>query len=243
MLRFPLKLFPPATHKPYIPNAAISGGTPIVGPPQTADLSTGGVWVYELDLATVRSRAQIAVLLALVAELASGVTLIEVPVLDILQPWPGSARRSRVPFGDGSTFGDTGEFESETIAAVLAADVYMPASPAPPAAPTQAQITVTIGGALLGGEKFSLTGPSGNVRMHMITSISADDGAGNYTVTVKPPFREDTPAGTLLDFNDPRFTAKLDPAAANDAWPAFRVPYLGDAKLRFIESGFPGGAD
>lgn len=216
--RFPLALFPPSQHQPRLAGTALSGGQPINGAPQTADVSTGGWWVYDYDVGLLRTLAQHGAWRAMVAELQSGVQLIEMPVLDALKPWPPG-------------------FPGDPIDAALAADVYMPASPAPPTSPVVARIAITVGGALQGGEYFTVIGPSGAPRLHMVTAIT-DVTGGVSTVRVKPPFREDMPSGTVVDFNAPRFVAKMDIAGGKEAWPSLTPPFLAKPKISFVESGF-----
>lgn len=216
--RFPLALFPPGEHQPWLDGTSLSGGQPINGAPQTADMSTGGWWRYDLDIGLLRTHAQHGAWRAMVGLLNSGVRLIEVPVLDALKPYPPGFPRS-------------------PIEAALAVDVTMPGWPAPPFPPTQGQIRIAVGAALQGGEYFTVIGPSGDSRMHMVVQIT-DVTDGVSTVTVVPPFREDMAAGTDVDFNDPRFLAKIDLPSRKDAWPRMTVPFLAKPKISFIESGF-----
>lgn len=242
MLRLPITLFPPGSHRWYPAGSALSGGTPISGPGQTADASAGGWWINDFEVAILRTLQQFAVWRALLGQLNSGVGLIEVPVLDILQPWPGGVKPALTPFTDEASFSDGGQFLTNPIKATLNANAYMPAFPAPPLSPTQLQIAISVGNPLGGGEYLSIIGPSGNVRLHMVTSVSDTTILGPTssisTVTVIPPIREDMAAGTLVDFNDPRCTMKVDIASVADAWPTMTPPFLARPKIRFIEAGF-----
>jgi hypothetical protein len=234
---FPLVLFAPSEWTWRIVGAPLIGGQPISGPPQTAEVTGGGYWMAEWTPALLSPSRGLAAWRAIVAELSSGVSLLEVPVLDALQPWPAGVAASLVPFSDGSTFDDLSEFFSDAIDATLFADAYMPASPAPPAPPTQAQIEFTAGGALMGGEYFTVVGPSGFAKLHMVTRILST--AGNVaTVCVRPPFREDMAAGTLVDFNRPRCVMKADLSSVEKAWPRMRSAMVSEAAITFMESGF-----
>jgi hypothetical protein len=238
--RFPLALFAPSEHQPYLQGAAQIGGTPIAGPPQSADLGTGGWWVYEIKVARLWGRDQFANWRAFLAQLQSGVALVEVPVLDILQPWPAGLAAPAlpdVPHSDATPFGDASLYDSggAAIVAGFAADAYAPAWPAPPVAPTQGQISITTGAALRGGEYFSVIGPSGAVRMHMVSRILGVAGTVT-TVSFVPPLRENIPAGTPVDFAAPRFLGKADVLTIKDAWPRMTPPFQAAPSIKFVES-------
>lgn len=230
MQRFPMALFAPSEWSWRIAGAAIEGGQPITGPPQTAEVSGGGYWIAEWTPALLSATRALRIWRALVADLTSGVVQIEVPVLDM----PAGAL---VPFADGSTFGDGTELVSGSIEASLASAVYMPAYPAPPASPNVAQIAIASGQALGGGEYFAIVGPSGFAKLHMVTQVNAVDGDVS-TVTVRPPFREDMPAGTTVDFDLPRCVMKADISQIEKAWPRMRGALIADAAITFLESGF-----
>ncbi|MDR3512622.1 MAG: hypothetical protein P4L73_13385 [Caulobacteraceae bacterium] len=235
MDRFPIYLFPPSEHRWYVAGAPLIGGQPIAGPPQSADVAAGGWWVCEWSAAILRTRDQHAAWRAFLATLNSGVNAIEVPALDILQPWPGGVVPLPEPHSDGAPFADDSLYATEPIVASLAAAAYMPAWPAPATAPTQAQIAITSGNALRGGEYFSVTGPSGMVRMHMVCRVLSTSGDVS-TVSLIPPFREDMTSGTAVDFNEPRCTMKGDVASIADAWPKIQPPFVGRPSIKFVEA-------
>ncbi len=216
--RLPLRLLAPSDLQWRIAGAALMGGQPISGAPQTADISTGGWWVCEWQVGVLATLAQHGAWRATLGQLQSGVQVVEVPVLDALQPYPPG-------------------YEGQPIEASLAAAAYMPAYPAPPAASNLAQIEIAVGAALQGGEYFTVVGPSGAPRLHMVTSIVAVAGAVS-TVTVAPPFRENMDAGTPVDFNAPRCTMKADLTSLKDAWPRITPGFLARPKMTFLESGF-----
>lgn len=232
--RFPIRIWPPGTHRWYPQAAAITGGQPISGAQQTADLSTGGSWVCEYS-ATLRTRQQWSAWRAFLVTLNAGVGLVEVPVLDMLQPWPGGVIPQPQPHSDLTPFDDLSLYDTQPISAVLAANAYMPAWPAPATPPTQAQIQILAGAALQGGEWFSVTGPNGEVRLHMIGRIMSVVGDVS-TVSFIPPLREDLAAGTLVDFNEPRCTMKADIGSIADAWPEVTPPFYGRPTIRFLEA-------
>lgn len=247
--RFPVRLFAPSEWKPpYIVGAALSGGQPVSGAAQTADASAGGLWYCDHQVGILRTLDQILAWRAIVARLTSGMVLFDVPFVEGCQPWPGGVRPARTPFSDMAPFSDGSEFVSAPIVAELGAAAYMMASPAPPAPPTQATLLLSACAALRGGEYFSIASPTlDTIYLHLITSIvsrtsDAEATAGapvTAVVTISPPFREDIPAGTAVDFNEPRFTAKANIASIADAWPTMSPPFTARPKISFIESGAP----
>lgn len=240
MIVFPLCMFVPSEWRWFPAGSALSGGTPISGPGQSADAAAGGSHVCEWQIGQLRTIQQIKTYRAILSRLNSGVVLIEVPVLDAGQPWPNGVRPSRTQFSDGVDFSDGSEFVSNPIEASLAADAFMPAWPAPPVAPTQAQISITTQGVVLtGGEYFSIIGPSGSKRLHLVNEIVGDGPSGNvWTVNFTPPFRENMDAGTVVDFNAPACTMKVDVGTVRDAWPTMQVPFTARPKIVFVEAGF-----
>ena len=216
--RLPASLFAPSEWSWRLAGTALVGGVPISGAPQTADVSAGGWWVCDWQVGILRTHAQHGAWRAMLGLMNSGVQLIELPVIDALKPWPVG-------------------FQGDPIDAALAADVYMPAYPAPATSPRLAQIAVAVGAALQGGEYFTVVGPSGAPRLHMVTQVTGVAG-GVSTVTITPPFREDMAAGTSVDFNDPRCTVKADLESLKDAWPRLSPPFLARPKISFLEAGF-----
>jgi hypothetical protein len=244
---FPLALFAPSEHQPYLMGAAQSGGQPLVGPPQTADMATGGWWAYEMQVARLRTRDQFAAWRSFLGGLHTGVGIVEVPILDILQPWPGRGGGTvpghdpwvpmPVPHSDLTPFDDTSPYDGGSpISATLAAAAYAPAWPAPPVPPTQMQVTFAEGAPLRGGEFFSVIGPSGQVWLHMVTRILATSTDGlTVTVSFVPPLRENLAAATAIDFDKPRFLGKVDVASVKDAWPRISPPFQASPSIRFLE--------
>jgi hypothetical protein len=236
MDRFPLRLFAPSEWSWRVAGSALVGGQPIAGAPQTADASTGGWWVATWTPAMLTA-ANVGAWRAVVARLNTGVRLIEVPVLDSLQPFLDGVRPAQTTFTPGGDFSSGAGLITAPITAQLAAAAFMPAYPAPASPPTQAQIQMTTGAPLQGVEYFSVIGPSGASRMHMITGVW-DVAADVYTVSITPPFREDMAAGTALDFNLPYCAMKLDVASAEKAWPVMTSAMVARPSIKFVESGF-----
>ena len=130
-LVFPVGLLAPSDFTWSIDGAAIEGGQPIAGPPQTGEISGGGYWMCEHQVGILRTHAQVGTYRAILSQIFHGAKTIVVPVIDALKPFPaGVGGIDTDPFGDGSTFDDGSEFSGDPIEASLAAAGYMPALPA-----------------------------------------------------------------------------------------------------------------
>ena len=235
MDQFPIAALTPSSWRWDIAGAVLSGGQPVSGPPQTADAACGGWWIFEMDV-TLFDVAQHKVWRAIFGKLKTANSKIAVPVLDAGQPWPsGVSGDAGARFSDDTTFSDGSLFGSDSIDATLAANAYAPAYPSPAAPPTQAQITLTTGKPLEGGEYFSVTGTSGDPRLHLVTRVLAVAG-DVYTVEVTPPFREDYASGTRCEFDSPLCAMKLDIGSIGNILPALSPGFVGKASVRFVET-------
>jgi hypothetical protein len=235
---WPLSALLPKSWSVALEGSPASGGTPISGPPQTADLSCGGWWSITMEL-WLNSLAASHAYRGMLASARVSSSYFVVPVLDALQPWPAGGPGSSVPigFGDAAAFSDGALFTGDRITAALAANAYAPAYPAPPAAPTVAQIQITAGGALNGGEYFTLIGPSGCPRLHMIGRVL--NVSGNvYTVNFTPPLRENYASGTAVEFDRPACTMTFDKTALAQAWPRYTPGFVASPVVRLVEANF-----
>src|SRR5262245_29232037 len=71
-----------------------------------------------------------------------------------------------------------------------------------------AAATIAIGSALRGGEHFSIQHDTFSHRLYRIGKVTLD-GLGNSVVTIRPPLREATAAGTRLELDYPKCIMKL----------------------------------
>ncbi len=238
MLVFPLDLLPAARFRWRIAGATLSGGQPISGAPQSGEASAGGWWVLDLEMGNLYEPDQIRTWRALLVTLMTGKTPIAMQVFDTLQPFQdGFNPWADVPFSDGAAFSDGALFVGDPLDVQLAAAAYMPAWPAPPEPPTQADFQLNVCGPFRGGEYFSLVGASGNPRAHLIGSVELVGAATR--VTFKPPLREDYAAGTQVAVTRPFCLVKYDiTQPAENAWLMMEPPFKGKPSIRFVEA-FP----
>lgn len=238
---WPVEGLPPTTWQWSIEGSYASGGQPMTGPPQDSDASCGGWWRASLDLSLMGAEDVRALRAALVAALSSSPMFV-VPCLDGLNPFPApwgrfGAPAPRVPSRClPTTFSSAALTDNVLIKASLAAAAYMPAYPAPAAPPTQAQIQMTAGRALRGGEYFTLIGTSGEPRMHQIGRILSA-ASGVFTVSFLPPLRENYAEGTQVLFDKPACTMKLDKSSLRDAWPKLSAGMTSKVTIAFAETG------
>lgn len=235
---FPVSLFPPSAFHWDVAGTPQTGGTPVSGPPQTADASCGGWWVCDFDVARLEGVEQFKTWRAMMGRLRVAAGRIVVPVIDICQPWPDGV--FTLPdtgrFAAISTYSEAGLFAADAINATLAADAFAPAWPTPAAAPTVTQIEMNAGAPLTGGEYFSATGDDGLPHLHWIAEVTAIVG-NVYTVTITPPFRQDFATGKRLEFDTPCCAVKLDPASIGNVLPRVGSGFVASPSVRFIETG------
>ncbi len=226
---FPSSLFPPSKLRWKIAGSPVTGGQPISGPPATSDLSVGGWWVAEFSVGKLWRPNDIKAWRALSGRLRNGAVAFMVPCLDWFQPWPSVLPNGApsVPHSDGASFLDGSLYAGGAITASLSADAAL--------RDTTATIAVTVGAALTGGEYFSLTGASGNKRLHLIHTVETEDGT-NYSIGFTPPLREDYAEGAAVDFQSLGCTMKLGTDALDDVWMTMEAPFKASPSIRFAET-------
>ncbi len=73
---------------------------------------------------------------------------------------------------------------------------------------TTLQVTVSGGGSLEGGHRFSIDHTNWGARAYDIVDAT-DNGGGSWTITIVPPLREAESLATALDFETPRVVCRL----------------------------------
>lgn len=207
MLVWPRALMAPETEGWRRRGVTVSPGMGASGISRRSRTDGGGLWVCEMTAIELWTPQQLHLAAAMELQLEVGITPIIVPrFAHHLAPLPeGATLNPTSPHSDGTPFSDGSLYVGQGIEATTAASAALRA--------TTLQITLTAIAALLGGEPFSIVHPTKGKRLYGIASIQAiEDGVA--TVTIKPPLREATPAGTNLDFDDPGCVMTL----ANEDW-------------------------
>lgn len=211
----------------------VSGGRSLSGLMPTARFDGGGMWMAELGDVQVSSADHVRAWRALTARLDSGATPVVLEARDErFAPWPlldGAPVVSpyTATFSDGATFSDETVLESEVIAAELVEDAALRAT----------TITISLSNAepLRGGEHFSIQHDTFSHRLYRVGKVVIDDD-GNSVVTIRPPLREATAAGTRVEFDNPKCIMRLADPDAMDLMLERRI--YGSASVKFVED-FP----
>ncbi|WP_257540996.1 hypothetical protein [Sphingobium sp. CFD-1] len=191
---FPTCQFSFASREIAVQQNIISGGTALNGDETVISTDGGGRWVAEYGSAPLNRREKVLSWRSARAILEGGAVPIIFPICDARHQPVGS--RSRVPHSDDSPFSDDSLYGTSDCFVTAAAD-------APLRATSLILNIASIGKPLLGGERFSIDHPTWRHRLYEIKSI---DGG---QITFRPPLREAVPAGTEINFSDPRCVMRL----------------------------------
>lgn len=176
----------------------------------------------------------------LAAMVNSGVTSVYVPLMtDYLVPTAeafdldATELYPSVPFSDDETFSDGSEFSQSSVLAEVHQAAALNAA--------TVLIVVTSGGALIGGEWFSIHHTNKDKRAYRISEVADEvatnsDGYSVYTCTISPPLREAVTAGVECNFVRPECLMRLMPGTTipfnvDPAW-------LQTFEMKFIEAGW-----
>jgi hypothetical protein len=201
-----------------------SGGTSEEGETQYRRADGGGRWVCESEIIlTTENEVRLYETLLLRWSLGFDIAIVSRIGGPLLLGFVEGGSTALVPFSDGSTFSDGSMFLSGGAGGAILVDAVTKGS---------TSYRVRVEGApraLMGGEPFTMTGPVYQERLHGnagILSQVADGGGIIYTILAAPPLREDYPAGTLVDFDNPRVVMRPD-INNPDVWPSYRSVFRG----------------
>ncbi len=185
--------------------------------------------MVEIDIKKLSKAAEVRMWRGLCIRLKSGGAPIIVPVLDVAQPRPSgvASTDAGVPHRDGAPFSDGARYTSRLISYELQGASRLRA--------TTLTLHRTAGGALKGGEFFTLTGPTYGDRLYAVGAVTSVAG-DIFTISFLPPLREDYADGTFADFQNPRCTMKLSASAIDSIWPKIERPYRGQPSTTFEET-------
>jgi hypothetical protein len=236
---YDLGLLPPGKMELDIVGTSIESGRSQSGITGAIDFSGGGLWTCRYSQIYVFGSQQHLYYQYLRNYLRGGVRSIIVPFLnDFVAPTPIVAGPISTPvrFSDTTTFSDTSTFSQDAIAAVMVGNAAANA--------TTITIQVQVGGALRGGETFSINHFSPKWQraygISELDSFTAPDsnGAVNYTVAITPPLRAAVADGTSLEFSRPECVMRLMAGGSGMPWTVEKY-WQGVFDLQFIESFLP----
>lgn len=213
---FPTGLFGFLDQEVDIERQTLSGGTSIAGDTDRVSADGGGRVFAEFGRGELIDREKVLAWRAILGALEEGVTPMVVPFCDLRhQPYGGE---HTVTYGDGTVHSDGtpfaggGPFAEVTSAAALRG--------------TSVPINGAFSQPLVGGEWFTVIHPNKGPRAYKVRKIEGD------AISFRPPLREAIPAGTELDFANPRCLMVQDGRAAA----ALTNRRQTTAAVRFVEA-------
>lgn len=221
LLVFPSCFFSIAAKDVDIETARISGGVSLSGVEDSIATDGGGRWYAVADDVSLHRRERIMTWRAFKSAISGGIDPFVFPICDARhQPIAG---KIKVPHSDGTPFSD------DTLYSQGSCEVYV-AADAPLRATTLQLDIVNLGRPLVGGERFSIDHPVWRHRCYQIGRIIAQSDTA-ATVQFHPPLREAVTAGTPVDFNNPRFVARVDGQMSAP----MTNPKFASGSVRFVE--------
>lgn len=215
---FPTALFGFKTQDVGIERQTLQGGTALSGGLDVIAVDGGGRVYAEFDNGELIDRDRVLAWRALLAILEEGVTAAVVPFCDPRhQPFGGE---HRVTYGDGSVHSDGTPFSGGGPFAETTAPLELRA--------TSLAFNGAFSQPLLGGEWFTIIHEGKGERAYRVRTVDAESG----TITFRPPLREAVPAGTELDFANPRCLMVQDGKASA----SIENRRYTKAAIRFVES-------
>jgi hypothetical protein len=220
-----LPVFPTAFFGIYakdvdIEQSTVSGGVALSGDEDLIVTDGGGRWYADLPDIALHRREKIMAWRAFKSALGGGPGPFVFPICDARhQPTNG---RILTTHSDGTSFSDDTLYSQGDCDAELSAGAALRA--------TTISITMALGKPLIGGERFTIVHPTMGVRAYQIGRFSALTDAA-ATFNFHPPLREAATAGTKVDFNCPRFVARIDGRMSAP----LANPRFAGAAARFVE--------
>jgi hypothetical protein len=197
---FPTALFGFLEQEVDIEGQTLDGGTALSGASDKVATDGGGRVFAEFAGGNLVDRNKVLAWRALLANLENGVETMVVPFCDLRhQPY---GNEHTVPYGDGAVHSDGTPFAGGGPFAESTADAALRA--------TTIEFNAVLARPLLGGEWFSVEHPTKGWRAYKVRTVDAEAG----TMTYRPPLREAVPAGTQLDFANPRCAMVQDGRAS-----------------------------
>lgn len=200
MLIFPTCFFGIYAKDVDILTSRISGGTSLSGIEDSIATDGGGKWYANADSINLRTREQIMAWRAFNSAIGGGIDPFVFPICDARHQPIG--KRYRVPHSDGTSFDDASLYNQGDCTVFIAEN-------APLRATTIKLAITSLGKPLIGGERFTIVHPTWRERAYQIGQI-IEQTATSATIQFHTPLREAVTAGDPVDFNNPRFVARVE---------------------------------
>jgi hypothetical protein len=208
---------------------AISGGVSLSGEQQFADASGGGRWVGDFGDIALMTREARLLYRRFVAAADGGAQSLIVPVADRLHQPVNPKYTGADTFGTTTWVDDVTAWSNTEVTATTTADMALSA--------TSCTFNLTAPLALMGGELFSILHATMSWRLYRVSRVVSGGTVGSAVSTqvqFRPPLREAVASGAALNFESPRFVARVD-GDISETVQQFR---FGKAAARLIE--YPG---
>ncbi len=201
--------------------AVTAGGRSLSGLQDTFATDGGGFWSATADSVALHTREKVMTWRAFKSALGGGVDPFIFPICDARhQPTRG---KQKVPHSDGTPFSDETMYSSADCEVYVAADAPLRA--------TQIQLDIaSLGRPLIGGERFTIIHGTWRERAYQIGRVISQTGT-SALVQFHTPLREAVAAGTPVDFNNPRFVARIDGSMSAP----LTNPKFASGSIRFVE--------
>lgn len=218
---FPAHLFSPTEVNARIVQSTMSGGVALSGDEDVVATDGGGRWQIDFAGIELRTPAQQRAWSAWIGHLGGGSIECLVPLLSLVtapRPYSGMKIPARPPqlAYDDELFPTTVGYSAPYIEAEVVAAAALRA--------TSLQITVTTGGEIKGGEKFSI-----GERAHRIIRETASG-----TFQIEPPLRGEVEIAAPVNFDWPVVKCRMMPG--EDFEGAISRSRFGSKHISFIES-------
>ena len=231
MLVWPWRLLIPGSCKTYLSAQMQQGAPSLSGLAQTARTDGGGYWLADLTGIELNDPEEVRCVRAWSAMLDGGATEFVLPIWDLAQaPRPFAGRRQMLPGSPAPSldyFSQDPSFGQPLIVAKV--------SGAQPLRSTTLGIAITQGRPVRGGERFSINDPVLGWRLYTIGQITGSAG-GVQTCSIRPPLRAAVADQQALEFDVPRFQAKVVPGKAANLEPDLQQGRWGTVALNAMES-------
>jgi hypothetical protein len=188
-----------------------------------------GFWAADFGDYALRTRAEVLMMRRFVVAADMGAQPLVVPIADRRHQPVHSKYTGGDTIGLDTWVDDVTAWASDQVTAVTTADAALGA--------TSLSMDFTAPVRLLGGEHFAALHPTWSWRLYRVSRVlSGGLGTGDATtIQFRTPLREAIPSGTHLDFDMPRFTARVD----GDISEVLEMLRHGKAQARFVEYDGP----
>jgi hypothetical protein len=225
---FPARQFAPSSLRVRPLGQAVSGGVSLSGEENFGDASGGGRWVADFGESALWTPDQVNAWRAFEAFADGGVQPIIVPLAERVNAPLDPAFDGADDFGKDTWVSDVTAWTAYQVSATTTASAALGATSL-----TFNYTNASANKTLKPGHHFAILHPTWSWRVYRIVRVTAGGvGAGESTTVIfRTPLREAVGIGAALNFDTPRFVARVD----GDISAEVQLYKFGKASARFIE--------